>query len=204
MQHAKVLVPLLLLLLALTVNPVVAAPGDRGSVLGRAFRIGDIIPIGSWSCCGSGFALDVGVCRITGDSILYVPRVVLTSSDGGPPEYLLFDLQGFEGLLKAAESVDVTPDAKDGEPTITGTVYTMLPLMNDGLLRAVTVLRVGGGSDMPRGMILSQHPDSGDVFLGVGWHLSPQPGHSGWPDVLRLLRRVQPAVDSDYDVRIGR
>jgi hypothetical protein len=181
--------------------PTQASPGDKGTIVARSFRIGDVIPIGSWTCCGGGISVDVAVSRVAEGKFFYIPRIVLTSPDGGPPEYLLFDLEGFEELLVLAEEVEtVEPDADGAGQKLVGETSTMLPVMYDGLLRTVIVGRTGG--ERPLGMIISMDPETKSIVLGATWHLSPPDGHYGWPDVIRLLRRVRPAVKAYHALKV--
>lgn len=164
-----------------------ADPGDQGTVLGSAWTVVDVIPIGKVDCCRAEILIDVPIGNFSGKA-LPTPRVRITEPTG-LSDTLIFDLQGFGELLQAVEKVESASAV--GDYVKAGQAATMLPLDSDGLLRFVAIARLNEGRS--KGAFLTYTQD-GEQVIGVGWDLIPDEGHSGWPSVLELLRSVEPAV----------
>ena len=166
-----------------------ADPGDKGTVLARAWRVVDVIPIGQVECCGAGLEIDIPIGDF-GGNVLPTPRIRIHEPGTGLKDTLIFDLEGFHSLLEAAEKVEAL--SKTGELVKAGSSSTMLPLESDGLFRFVGIARSNKRTSS-QGAFLT-YTREGEQVIGVGYDLNPGPGHTGWPTILNLLKNVEPAV----------
>ena len=110
---------------------------------------------------------------------------------------LIFDLQDFAHFRDTAEKVAGATGTK--QLVEVGRANTCIVLMRTNLHRTAVLGKIT--TPERQGAIATFDTKSGEMVAAVGWDLNPQAGHTGWPAVLKLLRRVDPVLKSYLEAR---
>ena len=188
----------MVLLLALT-SVCSAAPGDAGTILARAWKVKEVVPVGEVSCCGSTFKIDVPVCELGEGKVMLTPRVMINSPRNGGQAYMLLDLDGFTDFVKKAKSLYGADSS--GQYTKVGQTSGLLPLMNEGLLRHASFIRINQPEPMGTFGLWSQE---GKLLTAFNLRFKPDPGHEGWDDVLALLDKAESEIRRYLEAQVSK